>query len=287
MPHEAASSFQRFLDVMLPEGGCAVALAEVYIDESYDDQGPPILCVAGYVYRKRKAIEFSRGWANYLRRKGLPYFHMAEAAHTKSGIFKDRPDLAREVETELIARTRASTEIGLATTINEDDYAELMQPREGMRSAYAAALLMLMSQVRRWADRTRFSGKIAYFFEAGHKHQQDANAFMAWLFESERIASKFHYGGHAFLPKATPALQPADLLAWQWRLEAKRQLDPARSRPVRADLIALVRDQDRHLDWSREDCERIGADMLAAELNREALVEEAMRTGVMPPVRGF
>lgn len=271
---------------MLPEGGCAVALAEVYIDESYDDQAPPILCIAGYIYKKRKAKEFSRDWANYLRRKGLPYFHMAEAAHTKSGIFKGRPELAREVEGELIKRTRKMTEIGLATTINEDDYAEFVGPREGMHSAYATALLMFMTQVRRWVNRTGFDGQIAYFFEAGHAHQNDANAFMTWLFESERIAKKYNYAGHAFLPKATPGLHPADLLAWQWRLETKRALDPNRTRDRRADLKALLRDHDVYMDWTRADMEAVGQGMLEGERNREQVIEEALRTGVMPPVHG-
>lgn len=279
-------AFVRFLDVMLPEGGCAVALAEVYIDESYDDKEPPILCIAGYIYRKRKAKEFSRDWANYLRRKGLPFFHMAEAAHTKSGIFKDRPDLAIEVERELIKRTRTMTEIGLATTINEDHYAEFIGPRAGTHSAYATALLMFMTQVRRWADRTGFDGQIAYFFEAGHKHQNDANVFMTWLFDSDRIATKYRYASHAFVPKATPGLHPADLLAWQWRLEMKRRLEPCRKHAMRADLNALLRDHDVYMNWERDDMAAAGELLLAGERSREQAIDEALRTGVMPLVHG-
>jgi hypothetical protein len=259
-----------------------VALAEVYIDESYDDEAPPILCLAGYVFRKHKAKEFSRKWAAYLERKGLPYFHMSEAAHIEEGIFKGNPELADQVERELIRRTREATEIGLAMTINEDDYAELIAPREGMRSAYAAALLMLMAQVRKWADRTHFNGDIAYFFEAGHKHQKDANSFMTWMFESPRVAAKFRYAGHTFLAKPTPALHPADLLAWQWRLEAKRALDPNRKHPPRRDLQALVRPHDLHIDWTRDDVAIVGAGMLEREYRREAQIALALQTGVLP-----
>lgn len=269
---------------MLPGGGYVVALAEVYIDESYDDAQPPILCLAGYIFKKHEAREFSRKWAAYLERKGLPYFHMSEAAAAKQGvgIFANKPELALEVERELIRRTKAATEIGLAMTINEDDYAEHMRPRDGMRSAYAAALLMIMTQVRKWAERTHFTGEIAYFFEAGHKHKNDANVFMNWLFSSQRIAAKFRYAGHDFVPKRTPGLHPADLLAWQWRLEKKRQLDPNRRYPARKDLIALVRDQDLVMDWSRDDVAAVGEGMRVAEFRREARVNEALLTGILP-----
>lgn len=56
----SAEAFGRFLDVMLPRGGHAVTFTEVYIDESYDDEQPPLLVVAGYLFKKRDASEFSR-----------------------------------------------------------------------------------------------------------------------------------------------------------------------------------------------------------------------------------
>jgi len=277
----AHAAFERFLEVMLPNGGCAVALAEVYIDESYDDAEPPILCVAGYVFRRMKAREFSKSWGNYLKRKGLPYFHMKECAH-QQGVFAGRTDCV-EVETELIRLTRKMTEMGFATTIDERAYADLVAPREGMRSAYATALLGVMIQVRKWAEETGFNGQIAYFFEAGHKHQGDANAFMSWMFDSDAIVAKHQYAGHAFVPKATPALHPADLLAWQWRLETKRRREPNRSRATRADFLALVReDRDAYNEWTRTDLARMGRQLEAAEVQRRRIIREALMTGEWP-----
>jgi hypothetical protein len=263
-------------------GGVVLVLAEVYLDESYEE-GSPILCVAGYLFWKRKAKKFARDWRAYLDDKGLPYFHMAEvpAARYGRGIFAT-PELAEEVERELIKRTRKATEIGFASTINEDDYAELVQPREGMRSAYATALLSVMVQVRRWCERTDFNGQIAFVFERGHPHQGDADEFMKWLFASERVTARMRYGGHAFLPKETPCLHPADLLAWQWRLEWNRQLSGKRKHGVRKDLEALVRPHDLHMDWNRSELEILARDMTEAERRRADAIREALETGIMP-----
>jgi hypothetical protein len=262
----SVEAFERFLDVMLPGGGCAVAFTEVYLDESYDDRnGSPLLCVAGYVFTKSKAKEFSRKWAAYLERKGLPYFHMSECAHG-NGVFKgkDCDGIARE----LIRRTRQDTEFGVAITINEGDYAELVGKRDGMRSAYAFALMMCMHHVANWRQRTGARGQTAFFFESGHKHQNDANEWISWMVGSPLLQGALQYSGHAFVPKVTPGLHPADNLAWHWRLETSRRQDPNRTRPIRGDLRALMRDGDVYGDVSRARLEQFAADLEVRELER-------------------
>lgn len=266
----SAEAFERFLDVMLPGGGCAVAFTEVYLDESYDEStGSPLLCVAGYVFKKYEAKEFSRKWAAFLKRKGVPYFHMSECAHA-TGVFegKDCDGIARE----LIRRTRSSTEFGFAISINERDYDELVGPQEGMRSAYAFALMASMNHVLNWKLRTGTTGETAFFFEAGHKHQSDANAFVTWMLGNASLSAALGYAGHAFVPKVTPGLHPADNLAWHWRLETSRRLNPNRRHKMRADLKALMRTGDVYAEYPRARLELFAAELGSHEMSRNARI---------------
>jgi hypothetical protein len=59
-------------------------------------------------------------------------------------------------------------------------------------------------------------------------------------------------GVHAFIPKVSPGLHPADNLSWHWRLETVRSREKPRRRKTRADLIALWREQDMLTVYSRE-----------------------------------
>jgi hypothetical protein len=279
-----SARFADFLNVMLPGGGLAVAITQVFIDESYDDKQPPILCVAGYVYRKMRAVEFGREWGQYLRLKELPYFHMSECAH-RDGIFKGRSDTVA-IAKRLIELTRSKTAYGFAVTVDEEAYARVVQPREGMPSAYAFALKSCIGMVKNWKERSHATGPTSFFFEEGHKHQKDANNFLSWLFSSEEIKAKYGYAGHAFVPKETPAMHPADFLAWNSRLEAKRQYDPLR-RPPRKDLLAVLRDHDQVRDYKLADLIRLEAALKDLEVKRHRTRDEmqaALRAAAFNPV---
>lgn len=272
-----SEAFCRFLDVMLPTGGHAVPFTEVYIDESYDDERPPLLVIAGYLYSKRQAVEFSRKWAAYLERKGLPYFHMSECAHA-TGVFKGKDCDA--VARELIRRTKQSTEFGFAVSINEDDFAKYVGPHEGIPTAYAFALLMCMHHVLNWKVRNKVIGPTAFFFEEGHKHQGDAHKFVTWMLGNPELREAMGYSGHAFLPKATPGLHPADNLAWHWRLETRRRLSEKRRWPMRGDFKALKRPGDILADYAPHRLEEFGRDLTRKEAERRAIL-------ALPPRRAY
>lgn len=271
----AAGDFSDWLDLLLPRGGYVVALAEVFMDESYDGTDePPYIHVAGYLFRKQKAKEFSRAWSNYLALKGLAYFHMQECA-PGYGIFEklskqERIDLGRK----LIELTHAYTAFGFAVTVRRADYERLVGPREGMpESAYAFALFAAMQRVRAWTERANFHGRISYVFEAGHGDRGKASVFMSWMFASDRVAENQSYGGHAFLPKETPGLHPADMLAWHWNLEVTRRHDPNR-RPMREDFKALLREQDVVIEYDLPTLQALATSLQIAEQRRAEIIRE-------------
>src|SRR5437660_1097462 len=69
------------LSGLLPFGGYVTIQCQAFFDESGSHSGAPILCLAGYIFRKSEAIKLGHEWRKVLRRKGLPYFRMSECAH--------------------------------------------------------------------------------------------------------------------------------------------------------------------------------------------------------------
>ncbi|HVY34958.1 MAG TPA: hypothetical protein VG960_11105 [Caulobacteraceae bacterium] len=255
-----------------------MAITEAYIDESYRDGDPRILCVGGYLYRKIRAAEFTRDWRRYLKSNGLPYFHANEiaGAQKEGNLYygKNVDAICRN----LIELTRQKTAYGFAVTVNEDEYNEIVRPREGMPSAYAFALKACVGMVRRWKVEHSALGPTSYFFEQGHKHQNDANDFLNWLLGVPEIAAKYGYSGHAFVCKETEGVQPADYLAWHWRLESVRQLDPNRTRAPRADLHALLRPGDFTRCYTRADLVNLEVALHDAERIRHQTREQIALT---------
>lgn len=286
----AGAAFADILDVMLPRGGYAVALAQVYIDESYDGTDePPFIHIAGYLFRKQKAKEFTATWGSYLKMKGLPYFHMQECAPNPGrGPFEGRSD-RDEIVRKLIALTKKFSAFGFAVTVARADYERIGGPRDGMpRSAYVFALFAAMNSIRRWTERANFKGEIAYFFECGHDDRGDAHDFMRWMFSGERVKQNYSYAGHAFVKKATPGLHPADMLAWFWNAEVARRHDPKR-KPPRKDFLALVRDQDFVIEYDLPALQGLATALQIAEERRAQVMQEVLTgardTADLPPLK--
>lgn len=266
----AAADFGRLLDVVLPGDGWIVAFAEVYMDESYDDSlSPPVLTVAGYLFRKQKAKEFTREWRAFLRLKRLPYFHANECAHGV-GVFTGRTDNA-EIEKKLIELIKRYSAFGFGVNVPMEDYRKRLPTLDGMPSSpYGFALFAAMTQVRKWTERQNFNGQIAYFFESGYRIG-DANNFISWIFESERVRSNEKYRSHSFVPKETPALQSADLLAYLWHVESKRKNRPGR-RPVRKDFLALIRPEDKLISYDAMTFAQLYSALAEAQRVREEVI---------------
>lgn len=248
-----AADASRWLDILLLGGGWIVAFAEVYMDESYVGKADAEhLHVVGYLFRKQGARLFTQEWGRTLKRVGLPYFHMAECAHG-TGVFKDMDKSDRiALQTRLIALTHQHTVFGFGVTVNQPAYREIIHGAEGMpESPYAFAAFSALMRIRKWCNQTAFTGSISFMFEAGHEDSGKADDFLKWFFDIDVIAAKNRYGGHAFLPKSTPCLHPADMLAWQWNAEVARRHDPKR-RPQRKDFLALVRPQDAVVEYDRK-----------------------------------
>lgn len=231
-----------FLSVLLPRGGYAMIQGQAFFDESGSHDGAPILCVAGYIFRKSEAIKLGHEWRKVLRWKKLPYFHMVECAHGNGPFANLTKDERIAVGIKLIEAIKRHAVQGIAITVDPVEYATFpgrLRTKPGLYdNAYAFCAQVIMTGVSVFLERNPRIGKMAYFFEAGHQSRPQADEIMRTMFAQPAIKQQFRYAGHAFVEKAqAPQLQAADLLAWQWYTDRRHQRE---GRPRRKDCASLL-----------------------------------------------
>ncbi len=231
--------FARLVDVLLPEGGCVLTLVEAYFDESIGPKGTPILCVAGYLIESGQAKLLSEEWRTALDEARLPYFRMSECAHGNGAFASlDRPHRIL-VQSAVMRIIEHRTIQGLAVTVNIAEFERYMPDHPLIGSPYTFCAHVIIGGVQNWIRKTRYAGEIAYFFEAGHASQSEANGIMQKIFKQPDLRDASRYHRHSFvLKEQTPAVQAADLLAWQWYTDLRHRIE---GRPRRRDCERLLK----------------------------------------------
>jgi hypothetical protein len=261
-PDSSHEILARLIEILAPGERDIVAVLECYFDESGSHDGSPVLCVAGFLYEKERCKDLDLAWKDALDRFRLPYFHMVDCAHG-SPPFKE---LSREeriaVETQMIGLIRSHATFGVAVALVESEYNELFPPPSPLKDAYSYSCWLALSGIYGWIMRNQFDGKIAYFFEAGHKYQSEANALMAHIFNEPNLRQEYRYAGHSFIAKeqARP-IQTADILAWQHATDCKKILNKQRRR---ADYSALIEQQPWELRFIKREHLLVARSQLSA-----------------------
>lgn len=214
-----------------------LVVIETYFDESYGPGGT--FCVAGYAFAKSDVGRFNVSWREMLVRYELPFFRMSACAHGRApfdGLTKDQC-IAAEIEAIDLIKDYALC--GFAVTVNPEDYDRVVKngKRHLAPSPYELCVWWIALQASIWATEAG-ADRIAFLFEAG---DQNAGRALALL---SKVAK--HPAAKAILPnwsmtlvrkEEAPPCQAADLLAWQWFTDGKRQ---RRGEGRRKDLQRLV-----------------------------------------------
>ena len=230
----------RLLEILLPHGGYALQLVESYFDEAGSDDGSPVLCVAGYIIEKEACVKLDSEWAEVLKIFKLPYFRMSQCAHG-TGPFKNLTMADRiESEKQCIAIIKRHITYGIAITVEPQRFEQIMPKSTEIGSPYTLCAHACLTAVKSWATETNYPGKVAYFFESGHKSQGEANAIMNRLFNMPKLRTDYRYAAHTFADKQeVRPLQAADLIAWQWYKDHKRRMERKKLEP-RKDCFELM-----------------------------------------------
>lgn len=270
------------IDIHLLAEGFVVAIGQVFIDESGTHDGSPCISVGGVIFKKNKAKEFSKKWAFQLRRRGLEYFRMSECTHQQGQFLGKSSDECLDAELSLLKLIYQFAEAGFGLSFSEKDFERTYEGvRDGIEwkhlsgEAYSRLIHESLVYAGGWAKRANFQGRLAYFFEAGHRHQNAAHRRveevvhpspdlfgidmeavareMGKIFGlSESAHQAYRYLSHAFVDKREFApLQAADLIAWLWRNTAIRQMN---GKEPRKDWEALESNLPmKYQHWDIED----------------------------------
>src|SRR5262249_41961822 len=137
---------------------------------------------------------------------------------------------------------------GLAFTVRPEEYDRLFPRNRLVGSCYSFCTHAIMTGVSSWIDRNPYIKRMTYFFEEGHRSQSEANSIMQMMFRHEQVRYSHRYSAHAFVEKtALPAIQAADLLAWQWYTDKRHEME---GKPMRKDCASLLQHPHEvmHLD---------------------------------------
>jgi hypothetical protein len=153
------------LRVLLGRDGYVTIQVQAYFDESGSHAGSPVLCIAGYILRKNKAIKFGHEWRKILRWKGLPYFHMVDCAHG-NGPFKNLTKQERiNVATKMIEIIKERANQRVAVTVNSTEYdaviVEYPWVANVYKSAYTFCAHTILAGVFRWIELNPRVGEMA------------------------------------------------------------------------------------------------------------------------------
>lgn len=260
------------LDAIAPGKDDLVTVIQAYFDESYGPDG--LLCVAGYVFTKAGLRGITREWGNMLRRYKLPYFRMSDCAHGNGAFANVGADTRDKIAREAIRMATHYSAFGVATTLMEPEFnAKVPEgPYLGNARGYEFAVWNSLMGVRQFMKQAQFKGKVAYLFEAGHRSQASANRLMNQLFTLPNLRDEYQYHSHTFIPKESGApIQAADLLAWQFYRDRRRELDGQKRRK---DMEALMSkqayvfrhvDADRHAKMVQETMDEISSEIAAGQ----------------------
>jgi hypothetical protein len=243
---EGTDYFGHLVDAVLPDGEGMVAVLHAYFDESGTHDGSGRMCIAGYLFTPHQAKQFSKAWGATLRAAGVDSFGASDCANGGKQ-FRGMPVQERDrLARTLIALIREHMTFGVAVVFASDTYeAESTRAwRQYYGHAYTTCLQFCLGEVHKWAARTGYQGHVAYFFEAGHRHQREANERMHNIARDAKKRADFLYGSHTFVDKrhARPC-DAADYLAWHINrfMRAMSALAVIGGRPkMRRDLLALL-----------------------------------------------
>jgi hypothetical protein len=208
-----------------------------YLDESYQ-KTPSLISVAGYIVKSDQVLQMSVEWANALKEKGLPFFHMVDFAHRK-------PPFDKLTRAEIDATQRSIFRIlkrhalhGFSVIANTNHFKKTALG-EMSDEAYSLCLHWCMTQMASWLIVHDPGASLSYYIENGNTHQARAGAVIGA--ELQKGANSFGgaYLFHQFSSKMdVRLLQAADILAWQSAKHVKDHIK--RERAPRKDFLDLV-----------------------------------------------
>lgn len=221
-----------------------MVLMSSFFDES---EAGSYLTVGGYLFRKSKVRPFETKWGRMLKRYDVPYFRMSAVNAARPPFDKLGADGCDQLAREAIALVVEFATYGYFVAIRPDEFYEVVTDKGFAYNPYTLCAHVCLMGMRYWSEINDPNALIAYFFEAGARHQGDAALVLNNLSKTPSRVIEFRYAGHGFLLKErSMPTQAADMLAWHSSKNIMRA-DAGLNFP-RGDFKALL-DGVQHGAW--------------------------------------
>jgi hypothetical protein len=207
--------------------------------------------MAGYVIEDRLVPLLEAEWLAILSSHSMDELHMREFVppHGKHAHWSETEK--RALLEPLIALIHQHCVVGVGAALQIDDFTRGIHARshqkapELVESPYGWCLRYCSVQAAAFADSHGLIGAINYTLDQGCSNRHHAEERFREAKKDNEIRDRFRLGDISFADsKTVPALQCADLLAYEMYKEVDRRLSEA-PRKTRKSFMALLRENDR------------------------------------------
>lgn len=220
-----------------------------YFDAGFREQ-TRVHYVAGYVGFPDHWKEFNRKWRAFLRRNGLPYFHMTDYAAGKNCYYRDwTPAKRSAVMDRIVALAVESARVGMAAALSLDDYDRLTAAdRKLIPDPYGICLTTCLAKTARLLhDSDIRTAEIDYVFEAGDRGQGRVRNALEEIFANPVTRRQYAFRSLSFAKKGEfPGLELADVLAWETGRYVPLALGESKSFTLREPFRKLLLGNRHH-----------------------------------------
>lgn len=257
---------------------------EAFLDESGTHAGSKVIALAGYVISSDRLPHLQKDWLDTLAEHGLEELHMRDFVppHGKHSQWSEQKK--RGLLETLVRLIHEHSLVGIGAAVEMDQFMATTQAfahsksPDLVESPYEWCFRYCATQAAAWADKAQHPGLIRYTLDEGCSTRGRIYAHHELSREDDALRQKYRLGPMSFADsKRNPALQCADLLAYEMYKEADRQLSGS-ARPPRGSFLALFRDHDQLVT--------VDADQLKQQVTRGMQINMEM-LNYLPPKEKF
>lgn len=252
-----------------------------FIDESGTHAAAPATVVAGYLSTEEMWGRFAEEWAQVLGDFGISRFHMTDFANQSSPFGGWAEDQRRDVLTHLFSVINRNVILPFGAAIRTAEYIDVFGKSDAHKfvgGPYGLAATMCFMNVGDVLNDVGVYGEIDYVFEAGAVGAgQIQNTFNANL-EDPGQRDRLHLASLTFRTRAeAPALQAADMVAYEVYREMQRLISGVRSRRYPLRALSQV-----PAEWGFADREQLTAFRHAVDLRLGLSPDELLKNSPHP-----
>jgi len=214
-------------------------LLEAYFDESQRDVG--ILSVAGFAFAPPQAKKFAKDWTA-LFPKGCHMKELSQRRGRFSGISQAE---SSKLLIQAIKLINARVSFGVCASVDIEEMQRVMPSWiRGLEHPYPILCHMAMTNLGLLIEEHGGGYSVDYVFESGHAKEKAAESWMSYAPRAPELSRSYFYRSHRFAANSSePALQAADILAWEWAKymdeTVSKRLAGLEHRRIRRSLSAL------------------------------------------------